>query len=54
MTMAEDPAMRSLGPPGHTDTRLKFRPAIPKDSAQIEVRFRSANQCINQIVAARL
>jgi len=25
-----------------TDTRLKFRPAIPKESAQIEVRFRSA------------
>ena len=37
-----------------TDTRLKFRPAIPKASAQIEVRFRSAIQCINQIVAARL
>ena len=37
-----------------TDTRLKFRPAIPKASAQIEVRFRSAIQCINQIFAARL
>ena len=36
-----------------TDTRLKFRPAIPKESAQIEVRFRSAIQCINHIVAPR-
>ena len=36
-----------------TDTRLKFRPAIPKASAQIEVRFRSSIQCINHIVAPR-
>ena len=40
------PAGQQVGrrrPPCYmTDTRLKFRPAIPKESAQIEVRFRSA------------